>query len=678
MISLEEFHQDFLQSILSDAQSRGLMKPQAFFENVCEELISVGDLTPNYTYAEFTKKGLEVYGYDYDEERKILSLLVHQFFQEDTIQTLTKNQIDIKFKRLGNFFEKSVNGLYQYLEEAFESYSMAFNIFQWFKKGEISKVRLIILSDGKATRNLKEIPNNYIENIETEYRIIDINYLYKIFLSQNESVEFEIDNLSLPALKVDTNSQNYTSYLTYANGMILAEIYDKYGQKLLEQNVRTFLQFRGKVNKGLRNTIEFNPEMFFAYNNGLTATATEVEYKNGKITKIKNLQIVNGGQTTSAIYAAWKNSKLDVSKINVQIKLSVVLDANKKDEFVSKVSEYANTQNKVNKSDFFSNSPFHKEFKNYSKRIWAPVKSGSQQRTHWFYERVRGEYLNEQAYLTKAQKNQFQIENPKSQMIDKTFLAKAENVWHEIPYIVSKGAQYSFDEFAKLVTKKLEEDNLAITEKYFKDAIAKVIFFKETEKIVSKAIWYNGGYRAQAVAYILSYLSYYIKKQNKFMNFDIIWQMQELPYDIKSAINTIGEAVYASITNPPEGNANVGQWCKKTLCWDRVKELNIDLNIDKCLIDKEEIKTVAKDDKKLKRLDNGIEIQSFVIRLDKSKWNKILEYFSRMENRNDISPMQYDILYKFTIGHLHLPSVKQSKAIYEVYQSSVKIGLITD
>jgi hypothetical protein len=40
MVSLEEFHQDFLQSILSDADSRGLMKPQAFFENVCEELIS--------------------------------------------------------------------------------------------------------------------------------------------------------------------------------------------------------------------------------------------------------------------------------------------------------------------------------------------------------------------------------------------------------------------------------------------------------------------------------------------------------------------------------------------------------------------------------------------------------------------------------------------------------------
>jgi len=639
-------------------------------------LIVVGDLTPNYTYAEFQKRGMEVFGYDFDNERQVLSLLVHQFFQEDSVETLTQGQIDIKFKRLSTFFEKSINGLYKDLEEAYESYSMAFNIYKWHKEKEISKIRLLILSDGKATRNLQEIPNSKFLDVEVEYRIIDINYLYKIFLSQNNNIEFEITDIEIPALLVDTNSDNYQSYLTYMNGLTIANIYDKFGQKLLEQNVRTFLQFRGKVNKGLRNTIEYNPEMFFAYNNGLTVTATDVKVENGKIVNIKNLQIVNGGQTTSAIYAAWKNGKLDVSKINVQIKLSVVLDKNEKDEFVSKVSEYANTQNKVNKSDFFSNSPFHKEFKDYSKRVWAPVKSGSQQRTHWFYERVRGEYLNEQAYLTKAQKKQFQIENPKNQMIDKTFLAKSENVWQEIPYIVSKGAQYSFDEFAKQVTKKLEKDNLAITEKYFKDAIAKIIIFKETEKIVSNAIWYNGGYRAQAVAYTLSYLAYYIRLQKKYLDFESIWQNQELPQELKNIIYQVGEIVYQDITNPPEGNANVGQWCKKTLCWDKVKKINIDLNLDEFLIDNEEIKIITKDDKKLKKLDNDIEIQSFVIKLDKTHLNKILDYFSRIENKNDISPMQYDILNKYVKGYLPLPSVKQSKLIYELYNLALDSGLI--
>ena len=175
-------------------------------------------------------------------------------------------------------------------------------------------------------------------------------------------------------------------------------------------------------------------------------------------------------------------SKLDISKIAVQMKLSVVKEKEKQNDFVSKVSEYANTQNKVNKSDFFSNSHFHKEFKNYSKKIRVSVIGGSQKRTHWFYERVRGEYLNEQAYLTPSKKKQFQLENPKNQKIDKTFLSKSENVWLQKPDIVSKGAQYSFASFAESITNKLEEDEQAITENYFKEAVARVILFRAVEK----------------------------------------------------------------------------------------------------------------------------------------------------------------------------------------------------
>lgn len=395
------------------------------------------------------------------------------------------------------------------MEQGFEHYAMAYNIYNYLNKGAIKKIRLMLISDGKATRNLLDIENDLIKDIEVEFRVIDIEYLYKIYLSENSGGDFEID-VNIPSLLVDSISDEYKSFLTILDGNTLVDIYDKYGQKLLEQNVRTFLQFRGNVNKGLRNTIEYNPEMFFAYNNGITATATDVIIDaSNNITKIVNFQIVNGGQTTSAIYAAKKNSNLNVSDIYVQMKLSVVKNTDKQNEFVSKVSEYANTQNKVNKSDFFSNSPFHKEFKNYSKRIWVSALGGSQRRTHWFYERVRGEYLNEQAYLTKSQKNQFQLENPKAQLIDKTFLAKSENVWLQKPNIVSKGAQDSFSSFAETITNKLEKDNLAITESYFKEAIARVIMFRTVEKLVSRAEWYNGGYRAQAVAYTISYLSYF-------------------------------------------------------------------------------------------------------------------------------------------------------------------------
>ena len=387
MITLEEFHEDFLQSVLSDSESRGIMKPQSFFEIVCEDLTDIGDLTKNYTSAEYNKRGLEVYGYDYDDERRVLSLLVHQFFQEDQIQTLTQNHITVKFNRLKTFLTKCFQGIYYEMEETSEAYAMAYQIFTYFNNKKINKVKLIILTDGKATRNLTELPSETIEDINIEFLVVDIDYIYKIHLSEFIDGDFEIET-DLPCLEIETENNEYKSYLAVVTGEFLYDIYDRYGQKILEQNVRTFLQFRGNVNKGIRNTIEYYPEMFFAYNNGITVAASEVELNSkGHIKKIKNFQIVNGGQTTSAIYAARKNSKIDISKVAVQMKLSVVKVKDKQNDFVSKVAEYANTQNKVNKSDFFSNSPFHKDFKDYSNRIWIAAMGGTQKRSHWFYER---------------------------------------------------------------------------------------------------------------------------------------------------------------------------------------------------------------------------------------------------------------------------------------------------
>ncbi|WP_042149704.1 AIPR family protein [Paucisalibacillus sp. EB02] len=674
MISIEEFHEDFLQSVLSDSESRGLLKAQSFFELVCEDLMRVGELTNNYTMAEFIKQGIEVYGYDYDEERRLLTLINFQFFQSDNIETLTKQQVSTKYKRLQKFIEFSSRGMYQDLEETSEAYSLAYNIFRFMQNKLIDKIRLIILTDGKVTRSISEIPNQTISDIESSFQIVDINFLYSIFLSENESDSYDIE-LEVPFIKVNSTSNEYQSYLGILNGEQLYKIYDEFGQKLLEQNVRTFLQFRGQVNKGIKNTIQYKPEMFFAYNNGITATATNVETKNGLITKITDFQIVNGGQTTSAIYAAKKNSKLDISKVAVQMKLSVVNDLEKKSEFVSNVSQYANTQNKVNKSDFFSNSPFHKEMKDYSKRIWVTNRGGTQRRTHWFYERVRGEYLNEQAYLTAAKKRQFQIENPKNQLIDKTFLAKSENSWDRKPHVVSKGAQYSFVEFANSVTDTIEKNQLAITESYFKDSVARVLLFRTTEKIISKAAWYQNAFRAQTVTYSIALLSHVIKKKNLYLDFNRIWEDQRLPVELVDLLKDITKTAYFTITDPPDGAANVAQWCKKEGCWQVVSKIEINLNsITKLLKSKEEAKFEEKIDKENKKLDTGIEMQSFVVKTNIEDWIQLYGYYMSEGNIRSLTITQRDILKKYSEGKIVVPSEKQSKVLYYLYQKALDEG----
>lgn len=52
------------------------------------------------------------------------------------------------------------------------------------------------------------------------------------------------------------------AYMGIVPGKFLADIYLKYGSKLLQGNVRAFLSIRGKVNKGIRDTIINNPNSF--------------------------------------------------------------------------------------------------------------------------------------------------------------------------------------------------------------------------------------------------------------------------------------------------------------------------------------------------------------------------------------------------------------------------------
>jgi len=678
-ISLESFQEYFIQEILADSESRGLSKSQAFFENVCEEMTKTGDLSTNYTESEYIKKGMEINGYDFDDERSILSLIVHQFYDDNEIITLTLDDIKSKFKNLKNLLERISKGFYKELEETSTAHHMAYNVYNLLSGAKVDKIRLVLITDGKITKSMKIIGNELFNDIVIEYKIIDINYIYQIFMSEMTKRTTDI-NLSIPFLKTDIETDKYTSYLSVLNGQEIYNIYDKYGQQLFEQNVRTFLQFKGGVNKGLKNTIEFNPDMFFAYNNGLTVTASSIEIEDNRITRINNFQIVNGAQTTSAIYTAKKNNRLDISKIKIQLKLSVVNDVNKSDEFVSKVSQYANSQNKISASDFFSNSPFHKEMKMYSQRTWAPSVDGSQKRTKWFYERARGEFLNEQLYLTKAQKNKFLSENPKTQFIDKTLLAKVENAWNRKPYVVSKGAQASFSYFADTISKELEKNEMMITETYFKEAVAKIILFKKTEKIISKATWYANSYRAQIVAYTLSYILEKICEKNMFLNFNLIWEKQNLSDKLCSYISDVAENINLLIMSTEFQGKNIGQWFKREEAWNRIKIIDINnVKLDEsCLINEKANTVLKKDEIREKKLEKEADSLAFVYNESKENWQKVYSYFNKYRYELKLSTAQHDILEKFVYDKFNnCVSSKQAKILHELYKQAVKEDVIS-
>src|SRR3546814_9654221 len=136
-------------------------------------------------------------------------------------------------------------------------------------------------------------------------------------------------------------------------------------------------------------------------------------------TGVVDLQIVNGGQTTASLFHTRKRDKADLSQIFVQLKLSFI-DSLQSETVVPRISEYANTQNRVNAADFFSNHPFHVRMEGFSRRIWAPAQKGAQRETKWFYERARGQYADAQSKLTPAEQRRFKAEHPKPQMFTKT------------------------------------------------------------------------------------------------------------------------------------------------------------------------------------------------------------------------------------------------------------------
>ena len=310
-------------------------------------------------------------------------------------------------------------------------------------------------------------------------------------------------------------------------GEFISRIYERFGPRLLELNVRSFLQARGKINRGIQETIQTEPRRFLAYNNGLSMTAADVhvvDLRGGGrgIDAISDLQIVNGGQTSASLHFAKVKHKADLSGIYVQAKLSVV-DPTLLIDLVPRISQFANSQNKVNMADFSANDPFHVEVEKLSRTVWAPGRAGTADLTRWFYERARGQYADALGReRTPAKQRNFRLASPPSQKFTKTDLAKYENLWDQLPWIVSMGAEKNFREFMLRLEKR---GSLFVPDQaYFEHLIAKAILFKEADKLVYRMKL--GGYKSQTVYYTIAKISNVSGQRIDLRN---IWRSQTLP-----------------------------------------------------------------------------------------------------------------------------------------------------
>jgi hypothetical protein len=678
-LDLGEAFARFWDELLFEAEASAEPQAGAFFHLYAKLATENGD-TIDLTYTPVRHEGrggYQVDGCALDTERGDLFLAISDFRTGRDLETLNAAQIDALFERARRFCEQAIQPAFiNAIEETSPAFEAAWPIFSG--RAHIRRIRVIAFSNARLSTRRKPEATSEVLGVPFVCSVLDFARFADISAARGglEPIEIDVTALNgtpLPCLPAHSIDGEHASYLVAVPGTFLAEIYGLYGARLLEQNVRTFLQAKTKVNTGIIRTLETQPEMFFAYNNGLTATAagiTTARLQDGSlgISTIENLQIVNGGQTTASILYASdsqrRERRADLSRVFVQMKLSVV-NPDLLEEIVPKISRFANTQNKISEADFFSSHPIHLVLQRISRQLSAPARSGSLSGSKWFYERARGQYRDKLAYGTAAEKRRFELEFPRDQFIDKTDLAKFEVTFECRPHIVSRGAQKCFLEYAEEVGKAWEASEAPFNEQWFRSVVAKAIAFRWTDKMIGSSAWYQDdrGYKAQIVTYTLAWLVNQLRAQGLELDLNLIWQRQELPEEVGQVLRQLAPQVAATVKDAPPQMKNVGEFCKQQACWAAVAAADYRFDsatLDGFTVDHAEAERTRKDAIAAKKMDTDIDFDRIVVAM----LSDTEPYLSFARSKRLMTPKSDAALRRLTRGDVGLPATERNALKY--------------
>lgn len=575
---------DFRRSLIADvneAKTGGTAAQPDFSDNVftdiCTGWLSEVAFTENPEVCHFERsfgtRTARANGYGVSDDEDIVDIYIACFDGTGDLGSIPPDDIRRAGRHARTFVEKARGDLLETLDPSHPDYGMVERLRE--VAPETDRYRVIVLTDSKCSLNAIEAEE--VDGTPLSYEIVDIERLYRLVKAGLPRDEIVVDFTSfapdgLHCLHAPEISKDYDAYLALIPGEILYQLYDRYGPRLLERNVRSFLQARGKVNRGIRDTLRTRPDRFMAYNNGIVATVDEIEVSHDTatgaryITAVKGLQIVNGGQTTASIHRARRNDRVDLSAVYVPAKISLI-DASLIDEMVPAISLYANSQNNIQMADFSANDPYHVQMSRMSSEIWCPGELG-----RWFYERTRGEYDVEKSRTarTPAQLVRFNEKTPRQRKFDKVELAKFILSWDQKPDKVSLGGQKCFAWFMQDLS-ETHGKGWQPDETYYRHAIAKAILYKQAAGITRKEAF--PAYRAQVATYLVAYLSHRTGRQ---VDLDAIWKRQELSSELLGLMRGWAYEIRDAIVATSNGR-NVTEWCKKAECWKAIRGLDLSL-----------------------------------------------------------------------------------------------------
>ncbi len=439
---------------------------------------------------------------------------------------------------------------------------------------KLIRVNAFILTNGYYKGEVP-LPKD-VSGFKVFFNIIDVEKLYSISSQSRLPIQLDLQeyNLEPACLPIPTGTEEYDGYLTFLPGSFLAFLYEQYGFKLLEQNVRSFLQFRAGINRGIKETILKRPQMFFAFNNGISATADSIELddSNSIIRKISNLQIVNGGQTTATLFHTSKEAKENILDVLVPVKISVINNTDNSYEIIKSISKFANTQNKINDADLSANDPVLVEIEKMSRYMLTPI-SGSTQH-YWFFDRISRQYDNllAQNSKSKSRKKAFELKYPKACKYTKYELAKFYNSYYELidngkivigPHCVVDGNEVNFRAFRDYVM-----PNLEVNQVFYEDLIAKAILFKDVDKRHGTKRSKTppiGDMKQVMVPYSIALLKI---ATNGCLDLEKIWKKQQVSEELSDYMyNLMVKLNQYLIDNTPR--SNIIEWATKEDCWQK-------------------------------------------------------------------------------------------------------------
>lgn len=549
----------------------------------CADLFQEEGLVPNYDVVSWSwkpstpKDAMRLDGYSTDQNGKLIRLFMVDAAetQEDVPRLTRKKDLEDRIRPLQNFIDKLLSSegfkFVHQLEPSRPEHEIAMKVLTGELNKKLEKIILTVVLKAQVDRcnlDTRMTPSG----AEIEYDIWDVSKLHNL-QSGGEAKTITVDVASyhgepLKALSLNQTSSPYKAYLAIMPGTLLSKLYHWFGQRLMESNVRTFLQAKGKVNRGIRDTLKDEPSMFFAYNNGLSAVAERVEttMKDGTeyIEKIHGFQIVNGAQTTGSIHNAGSTLKLNIEPVSTAMKLTVIPDGiESRSDFVRSICRCANTQNSVQIADHYSNLAFHVRIEQLSRTTTTPPTFDS----GWFYERLRGQHAVEKAkYLKKSDKQKFLARFPAKKRLSKTDVAKYVLAWEGLPHRVSSGAQKNFIFFMKEWLEEERHKDWAPDDTWYKEMIAKAILYRELTRLVRKDPEVKA-YRANVICYVVALLAHH---RGREIDLGQIWQKQSLPDSLTPLLTDWAREVYKLLVKTSDG-LNVTEWCKKAECWDALR-----------------------------------------------------------------------------------------------------------